>query len=1060
MKTRLFFFGISAFAFVLLLVGYCLIPLHFVTGSDEERSVAKSTEDAEPTDAIAAHQWRMLAWQDENGNIPPGGLAAVLTARETYLTQNLDPNGFGERPISPLNWVSRGPDNVGGRTGSVVLHPDFANNHTMWAGSTSGGVWKSTDGGDSWFSSSAGLGNPAVGAMAIAPDNPNVLYAGTGADFDGSGIFKTSDGGMSWTRINGSSNWAGVYRIAIARTNNVNVLLVATNQGVYRSENAGGSFDQVIGTPSNPIFSQQVAFDPNNPSKAVAVVQPPGSNYTTRYSTNGGLSWFDSNLSSPNRIELAYVKSQVDKIFGLTNGGNGYEVIKVSANGGQDFTSVTSSYPDFDPVRLDPSTHANMIWAGYPRNPNFIIAGGQQLFRSTDGGSTFVRISDGYVFDGQQPHVDQLCGVADPNFNGTTNKRIYFCNDGGVYATDDIATVSRFEPSIWRKKTFNYRTSQYYGAAGQGSAGMLLGGAQDNGSPLSYTWNSSAVPRVGGDGGFAAIDSSNAGYYYAEWQWLHLHRFRVISPQETEDIGILDGPAGARFIAPFVLDPNNQSRLYAGSNQLLRNNDVKQTPLAFTPIFSPGQPISAIAVAPGNSNIIWVGVGDPGNSSVWKTENGLAENPSWTHVSPLPSRMIDRIVIDPSGSNIVYVALGGMLSNGNLQKTTCGGVQTNKCPNPWTDITGTNFPDAPVRGIARHPTNPNKLYVATEVGLYSTQNGGTDWQMEVQGPGNVPVDEVSFISGTTTLLAGTYGRGLWTADVTETVHHTAYDFDGDGRSDISVFRPDPSPSPNGSWYIQPSGGGFVGQQFGLRSDIPAAADFDGDGKTDICVFRPSNATWYWIRSSNGTGGILQFGQTGDVPVPADFDGDGHADQAVFHPNMQDGKGYWQVHPSGGGPDLNDQWGVYDDLPTALDFNGDGHADYGVFRLKDGYWWLFESGNWRGVQWGQVGDIPSAADYTGDGTADIAIFRPMQNENRGDWYILVSIDPYVYQYVGWGYYNDIPVPADYDGDGVADIAVFRPSEGNWYIRQTGGGGNYFTHFGANGDIPIEMRRFTP
>jgi len=164
---------------------------------------------------------------------------------------------------------------------------------------------------------------------------------------------------------------------------------------------------------------------------------------------------------------------------------------------------------------------------------------------------------------------------------------------------------------------------------------------------------------------------------------------------------------------------------------------------------------------------------------------------------------------------------------------------------------------------------------------------------------------------------------------------TPYDFDGDGKSDISIFRPS-----EGAWYLDQSSQGFSTVQFGSSGDIVASGDFDGDGKADIAVFRPSQGTWYRLNSSNGQFVAVQFGQNGDIPTVGDFDGDGKADIAVFRPSQ----GTWYRLNSSNGQFVAVQFGQNGDIPTVGDFDGDGKADVAVFRPSQGTWYRLNSSN--------------------------------------------------------------------------------------------------------------------
>lgn len=277
---------------------------------------------------------------------------------------------------------------------------------------------------------------------------------------------------------------------------------------------------------------------------------------------------------------------------------------------------------------------------------------------------------------------------------------------------------------------------------------------------------------------------------------------------------------------------------------------------------------------------------------------------------------------------------------------------------------------------------------------------------------------------------------------------TRFDHDGDGRTDIAVWRPS-----EGSWYMVDSSTSDVShptiQQLGVAGDIPVPGDYDGDGKTDLAVWRASEGNWYIVGSSRSDVSrpiVRQLGAAGDIPVPGDYDGDGRTDLAVWRPNT----GTWWIVRSSDGAIYTRQWGTAGDVPVPRDYDGDGKTDLAVWRPGSGTWWIVRSSDSNRVssQWGAAGDIPVPGDYDGDGRADLAVWRP----GTGTWWIVRSSDGIALDRQ-WGAIGDIPVPADYDRDGRTDTAVWRPDTGTWRVTRSSDGGQVVQQWGAVGDRPL-------
>jgi hypothetical protein len=258
----------------------------------------------------------------------------------------------------------------------------------------------------------------------------------------------------------------------------------------------------------------------------------------------------------------------------------------------------------------------------------------------------------------------------------------------------------------------------------------------------------------------------------------------------------------------------------------------------------------------------------------------------------------------------------------------------------------------------------------------------------------------------------------------------ATDYDGDGKSDLTTYRPS-----SGTSYVLKSSGGFSTAQIwipgGNSTDIPAPGDYDGDGKTDAAYFRPSTGQWQIIKSSSDftTSITVTCGVSGDLPVPGDYDGDGKTDVAVFHRAT----GEWRIVKSSNGSTTTIAWGMWSDIPVPGDYDGDGKTDAAVFHPSTNQWQILKSSTSTStmITWGSgvAGDIPVPGDYDGDGKTDLATYRPWDATHQHSmWWVLESHANYTTQWGReWGAPTDVPVPGDYDGDGKTDLVTYRPTD---------------------------------
>ncbi len=267
------------------------------------------------------------------------------------------------------------------------------------------------------------------------------------------------------------------------------------------------------------------------------------------------------------------------------------------------------------------------------------------------------------------------------------------------------------------------------------------------------------------------------------------------------------------------------------------------------------------------------------------------------------------------------------------------------------------------------------------------------------------------------------------------------DFDGDGRTDLSVYRRDPGGTGQSLWDIRTWSGQSIQTSFGTSEDIPVPQDYENDGKTDVAVFRPSNGIWYYKTDINSDDFVaVQFGQMGDIPIPNDFDGDGKADLAVFRPSTAT----WYILNSSDGSVTTNQFGDPSETPVTGDFDGDGKADLALWNSLTATFRVLRSsdGVVRFPIVGGVGYTPVIADYDGDRISELAV------NGNGFWIYVRSSDA---QSVGTNW-SGIPVPGDYNGDGLAEIASYSGTSAlTWRLANSTN-----IQFGQSGDIPLPGR----
>ncbi len=746
-----------------------------------------------------AKEW-MREWdRDDEGRLPTATqILDAEQARKNLIAGVRRGSGPGESALNlaagltNTQWSELGPSNIGGRIRAIAIDP--RNQNRVYIGAASGGVWLTENAGQTFRPLQEFMASLTIGAMEMDPNNPNVIYAGTGESFAGLagiGMFKTTDGGTTWnflpatttdTALNTfGADWVTINRIAVSPANS-SLVLAATGGGLFRSTNGGTSWTKV-----ETFDVIDLRFDPNDAEKAIAA----GDQGFVAYSSDAGLTWTRTaplvttlkGRGSSARAEVAYARSRAGLVYmSLDNspdatGARG-EVWK-SEDGGVNWSQLSV------PKHLnEQGDYDNTIWVD-PTNEQHVIVGGLDLYQSLDGGLTFNKISDWrFGLPGQpQPHADHHQIVSVPNFS-SGNPIVYIGNDGGLYRSNNIFNASASGTGNWQNLNNGLAVTQFYGGAGlRAAGGRIIGGTQDNGA-LQYSFGTTWARTAGGDGGYAAVDPLDDSTFYGEYVYASVHRTIGGGSRQYICGGITEGlkdegqtycganaTEEANFIAPFILDPNDRDRMLVGAKSLWASNNVRINGLG-GPVWSAIKApvnlasqtrnyINAIAVQPGDSNVIWVGYNATNSTStpaqIYKTTNGLDAAPAWAlkSRSGMPNAQISRITIDEGNPDRVWVTYTGFSPN-RLWETSDGGTT-------WRSITG-NLPAVSLYDIKRHPVRPDWLYVAAANGVYTSENGGQTWNTSNDGPASVRVREL-FWYDQSTLVAATFGRGMFRATV-------------------------------------------------------------------------------------------------------------------------------------------------------------------------------------------------------------------------------------------------------------------------------------------------------
>lgn len=629
---------------------------------------------------------------------------------------------------------------------------------------TGRGIYKSTDAGETWSVLPGTVSGVPPGAFAyvnkirISPNDSNRLYAATR-----SGVWVSTDAGGTWSvalrnpRVLGGGGPAtigcavGCTDLAIRPDSNPDQLFAAFGSfeadGLYRSDDAGATWLQ-YGVPVNQ-GRMTLAFAPSNPNVLYLLMADNGLGpqlgriVSLFRSTDGGAT-FDSRPDPAHKFS-PWLLSYASIALGC------FEAEQIYSQGWHD-----------NIVRVD------------PLDPDRVWVGGIDLYRSDDGGRTFglshywfySRIPETPPF---QMHVDQHEVVFHPDYDGVTNQVMYVGNDGGIYRTDNArAATSQEECPVVRAREFDnavagpppqlrwenlnntYQVTQFYhGDVARDGTFRFIGGAQDQGTSRGDSTDPDAEWQeiFGGDGGYVQIDPQDRDTIYVETQFFP-RIYKTVDGGTTwadANNGITD--TDGLFITPFAMDPSQPTTLWTGGNRPWRTQNGAASWTAAGPNLPSAATISAIAVAPTSSDVVYLGFT---NGYVARTTNGTSPSPTWqVFAGALPiGAWVSSIAVDPTDADIAY-ATYSTFGTAHVMRTTNGGLT-------WTRR-DTGVPDIPAHWLAIRPCDTTQLYLGTELGVFASDDAGATWLPSGLGIPNTIVEALAFPDDDS-LVAFTYGR--------------------------------------------------------------------------------------------------------------------------------------------------------------------------------------------------------------------------------------------------------------------------------------------------------------
>ncbi|MCW5885334.1 MAG: T9SS type A sorting domain-containing protein [Candidatus Kapabacteria bacterium] len=706
-------------------------------------------------------QFKRWEWFWEQRTFPDGNFPDPMhTYNELMKLRNQ--KSSDNEILQGSDWENIGPEtNTGGYNGLGRLNcieedPDYdgTTNRTIWVGSASGGLWKTTDDGATWTTKTDKLPSLGISGICINPSNKNIMYIATGdgdvADTYSVGVLKSTDGGENWntTGLNWTIQNNRVIRKLIMHPSNYDILYAATSIGIFKTTNGGNSWTQMSISLTYSSGFWDIEFKPGDPNTLYAT-----STWEIVRTTNAGTNWsiLTSGLPSANantyRAELtvsAHDANYIYAVYGYYNWGGGtsannyglYGVYR-STNSGTNWTTLSNW--DNDQINLlgwessaaDSGGQAfyDLDIVASPTDKNVVFIGGVNVWRTTNSGSSWSCVAHWYGQGGRpEVHADHH----HLRFAGTSN-RLYSGHDGGIDRTTNNG-------SSWTWLGSGLKITQFYRlGVSQTNSNFVIAGSQDNGTKLKK--NAEWFDVIGGDGMECIIDYTDTNYM---WGALYYGQMRRSTNAGKNWSGLNRPETNGAWVTPYVLHPTNPQIMYAGYRNVWVSTN-RGTNWSSLSSFSNGS-LTLLHVAPSNTNHIYAGYG----SILNRTTNG---GTNWSSITLPTSRSITYMAIHPDNPNRIWATFSGYTSGQKVYYSTNGGTS-------WTNITG-NLPNIPVNTIVYQKNRDNRVYVGTDLGVFYRDDKTTNWIEYNQSLPNVIVNELEIHQADGILFAATYGRGVW-----------------------------------------------------------------------------------------------------------------------------------------------------------------------------------------------------------------------------------------------------------------------------------------------------------